>query len=111
MRTWEEFDDQLKDPRTGALLSMIEILGLSPWCLVGNGGMDPYSSPYVIPNSNFICQLGPVFWLDGTIAADTSSYVNWALPSGWMVRQTTAARMAGATMLPNAPIRCIDPLM
>eukprot|EP00439_Symbiodinium_sp_Y106_P062641 s2462_g9.t1 len=23
--TWEEFDDQLKDPRTGALLSMIEI--------------------------------------------------------------------------------------
>ena len=21
------------------------------WCLVGNGGMDPYSSPYIIPNN------------------------------------------------------------
>ena len=27
LRTWEEFDGQLKDPRTGALLSMIEMLG------------------------------------------------------------------------------------
>ena len=24
----------------------------SPWCLVGNGGMDPYSSPYIIPIDN-----------------------------------------------------------
>ena len=23
----------------------------SPWCLVGNGGMDPYYSPYIIPNN------------------------------------------------------------
>ena len=22
------------------------------WCLVGNGGMDPYSSPYIIPNNS-----------------------------------------------------------
>ena len=25
---------------------------ISPWCLVGNGGMDPYSSPYIIPNDS-----------------------------------------------------------
>ena len=25
---------------------------VSPWCLGGNGGMDPYSSPYIIPNKN-----------------------------------------------------------
>ena len=24
----------------------------TPWCLVGNGGMDPYSSTYRIPNNN-----------------------------------------------------------
>ena len=24
---------------------------LPPWCLVGIGGMDPYSSRYIIPNS------------------------------------------------------------
>ena len=25
---------------------------LTPWCLGGNGGMDPYSSPYIIPKNN-----------------------------------------------------------
>ena len=25
---------------------------LTPWCLVGNGGMDPYSSPYISPNNS-----------------------------------------------------------
>ena len=38
----------------GALCAMSHY---SPWCLVGNGGMDPYSSPYIIPKSsphNFI---------------------------------------------------------
>ena len=25
---------------------------LTPWCLGGNGGMDFYSSPYIIPNNN-----------------------------------------------------------
>ena len=25
---------------------------LPPWCLGGNGGMDPYSSPYIMPNNS-----------------------------------------------------------
>ena len=25
---------------------------MAPWCLVGNGGMDPYSSPCMIPKNN-----------------------------------------------------------
>ena len=25
---------------------------VSVWCLGGNGGMDPYSSPYTIPNNS-----------------------------------------------------------
>ena len=25
--------------------------GNTVWCFVGNGGMDPYSSPYIIPNN------------------------------------------------------------
>ena len=28
-----------------------EARGYSVWFLVGNGGMDPYSSPYTIPNN------------------------------------------------------------
>ena len=27
-------------------------VGSSVWCLVGNGGMDPYSSPYITPNNS-----------------------------------------------------------
>ena len=26
--------------------------GITPWCLGRNGGMDPYSSPHIIPNTN-----------------------------------------------------------
>ena len=25
---------------------------MTVWCLVGNGGLDPYSSPYIIPNNS-----------------------------------------------------------
>ena len=24
----------------------------TPWCLAGNGGVDPYTSPYIIPNNS-----------------------------------------------------------
>ena len=27
-------------------------LGLAPWCLRGKGGMDPYGSPYIIPDND-----------------------------------------------------------
>ena len=25
---------------------------IAVWCLVGNGGMDPYSSPYILPKNS-----------------------------------------------------------
>ena len=28
-----------------------DCLAKTPWCLVGNGGMDPYCSPCTIPNN------------------------------------------------------------
>ena len=29
----------------------LQYLNISVWCLVRNGGMDPYSSPYIIPSN------------------------------------------------------------
>ena len=40
------------DKEGGAHLSLLHDETLTVWFLVRNGGMDPYSSPYIIPNNS-----------------------------------------------------------
>ena len=44
------YEQPVRQGRAGDLIAFT--FTLSPWCLGGNGAMDPYSSPYIIPNNN-----------------------------------------------------------
>ena len=52
LQYWEEIAHETYGSVGGVVSCKEGQRGVAVWCLGGSGGMDPHSTPYIIPNDN-----------------------------------------------------------